>query len=248
MTVHFRAVILFLDQFFAVVKSKENFFMIKGKQIYHILLKNEKLIFTVIPKNANTSIKYILLNYINPDALTSVDLKNTDKFHSFTIKHFNFIDHQFCYNNPDHLRICVIRNPFDRLVSGWRDKIRNFDISRRRKRFGFSQACTFEQFINQIYRTKEENIDRHFTPQYRFITYNNEILSDRILRFEDLSNQWNKLVNEIKHVYKIELEDMTINLNNTQGNKSYREYYNKKLRKLVEEKFQKDLNEFNYEF
>jgi len=224
--------------------------MIKGKQIYHILLKKEKLIFTVIPKNANTSIKYVLLKYITPQSLDLLqNLKNTDQFHSRTLKYFNFVDHEFTYNNNDHLRISVVRNPFDRLVSGWRDKIRTLNLSRgRRQRFGFTQACTFEQFINQIYRTKEEDINRHFIPQYRFIIYDNQIFSDRILKFEDLSNQWNKLVNEIEHVYNIKLDNMTVDLNSTKQKKPYREYYNRKTRKLIEQKFEKDLNEFNYEF
>jgi len=224
--------------------------MVKGKPINHILLENEKLIFTVIPKNANTTLKYILLNHINPNILSLVDSKDTDKFHSFTLKHFNFVDHEFCYNNSDHLRISIVRNPFDRLISGWRDKIRTLDLTNfnRRRRYGFSQACTFKQFIDQIYRTDERNIDRHFIPQYRFITYNDQLFSDRILKFEDLSNQWNELTNEIKEKYDIKLDDMNINLNYTKKQRHYRDYYDDKLRKLVEEKFEKDLNEFNYEF
>jgi len=242
-------------QLFAVVNNKnsqkKDIFMVKGKQIYHILLNKEKLIFTVIPKNANTSVKYILLKYINSDALKLIDLTNTDSFHNKTLKYFNFVSHEFCYHyDYDYLKICIVRNPFDRLVSGWYNKIRTLPKNNQsRKRFGFNQYCTFDKFIIQIYQTKEEDLDRHFIPQYRFITHNNRIFSDIILRFEDLSNEWNELVQDLKDSHGIKLSNMVVNLNNdTERNKDYRKYYDKKLRKLVETKFETDLNRFNYEF
>lgn len=224
--------------------------MIKGKQIYHILFKDQKLIFTVIPKNANTSVKHILLNYIYPHILKIVDYKHVTTFHSSTLKYFEFVDNKFCYENTDYLKITIVRNPFDRLVSGWNDKIRTLNVNNKKHkpRFGFPQACTFEQFIKQIYDIEEENINRHFIPQYRFITYNDTLFSNKILRFEDLNNQWNDLVYELKRTHNIKLNKMDINLNNTNRKKHYREYYNKELIKLVEEKFEKDLNMFNYQF
>jgi hypothetical protein len=224
--------------------------MVKGQVINHILIDKYKLIFTVIPKNANTSVKYILVKDFFPFFLNNININDPDKIHSNTIKLFNFVNHEFMYNNNDYLRISIVRNPFDRLVSGWRNKIKNLNLInfKRPRRHGFTKACNFKEFIHQIYNTSEEKIDRHFVPQYRFITYNDIIFSDRILKFENLTEDWDNLIQEIYIRNKIKLSRLTINLNNTKNNKSYREYYDKDLIKLVEKKFERDLNIFNYEF
>ena len=221
-----------------------------GQTINHILINKYKLIFTVIPKNANTSLKYILLKDFYPEVFNNIDVNNPDKLHSDTIKLFNFINNKFVYDNNDYLRISIVRNPFDRLVSGWRNKIKNLDLTnfKRPSRHGFTKACNFKQFIHHICNMPEGRIDRHFTLQHQFITYNDIIFSDRILKFENLTQEWDNLIEEIYKRNKIKMSRLTIDLNNTKNNKNYREYYDKELIKLIEKKFEKDLNTFNYEF
>jgi len=199
--------------------------MIKGKQIFHIKLEDQKIVFTVIPKNANTSVKYAILKSFYDIDLNSINTQNPDIFHSSTLKYFNFIDNEELSTLNDYLKIVVLRNPFDRLYSGWYDKISNLN----KPRFGFQKSCSFEHFIKIICRSADRKLDRHFVPQYRFITYNNQLLSNYFLNFDKLNNQWKELqkiipITELNHFNK----------------KNYETDYDKKINDLIYEKFKKD--------
>lgn len=213
--------------------------MIKGKQIYHILFREPKIVFTVIPKNANTSVKVSLLQTFYNKQVT---IQNVTTFHSQTLKIFDYIDNQQVHSLEDYLKIVVTRNPFDRLVSGWKNKIKDL----KRPRFGFTNACSFDDFIKIIYDTSEEDLNRHFIPQYRFVTYNNQLINNYIIKMEELDFEWPKLQELIKKEYNINLVDLPfLNFTNS-GN--YKNYFSDKTKELVEDKFKKDLELFNYRF
>ena len=232
--------------------------MMEGNQIYHSYFEEYDLVFTLIPKNANTSIKYSLIKTFIDKNYSIDNVKNVDSFHASTLNFFNFIDNDELYHlNNDSvkrcLRISVVRNPFSRLVSGWNDKIRKLTVSNgRRRRFGFIQGCNFEQFIKHICLTPDEQLDGHFVSQHNLITYSDgTLITDKILKFETLFSDWKELQKLILMRNDIVLHDLPkkkLNSTSSLDNKSYRKYYTNQTRKLVETKFKKDLTMFNYEF
>lgn len=223
--------------------------MIPGKQIYHAYFKDCNLVFTLIPKNANTSIKYALLKtFTQNKCIDDLIDDNIDKFHITTLPFFTFIDNQqlFCLNK-ECLKISIVRNPFDRLVAGWQNKIRFLKFNTR-KRFGFNQACSFDMFIKQICSHSDKLINRHFIPQHNFIYNNEELISNEILKFETLNSDWNELQSDLLTRNNIQLYDLPL-LNKSKNNyNNYHSYYTNELRKLVEVKFKKDLDLFEYQF
>jgi len=210
----------------------------KGQQIYHIFLYEPKIVFTVIPKNANTSVKCSLLRtFYN---IYNINLQNPDVFHSSSLRYFHFIDNKQLSFLEDHLKIAIVRNPFSRLFSAWNNKIKNL----KKPRFGFEKAETFNNFIKKIYNTFEDDFDRHFMPQYRFVTFNNKILSNYIIKMEELDTEWPKLQELLKEKYNIQLADLP--QLNTSSVQNYEEYYTEETRKMIEEKYKKDFQIFNY--
>lgn len=203
--------------------------MIKGKQIFHIKLQTQKLVFTVIPKNANTSIKHAILKSFYDVNLEKINIENTDKFHALTLKYFDFIDNQELSTLNNYLKIVILRNPIDRLYSAWNDKIKNL----KKPRFGFQQPCSFEHFIKVICQSADSDLDRHFTPQYRFITYNNEILSNYFINLDKINMQWNEL-QKIVNISNLE------HFNQKQYEKQ--SYY---VEDLISKRFQKDFELLN---
>jgi hypothetical protein len=218
--------------------------LIKGKQIYHIKLENYKLLFTAIPKNANSSLKYVILKtFLNKD-LKNIDINNPDIFHSRTLKDFEFITNQEAYELKDYLKIVIARNPYDRLLAGWFNKIKNLN----KKRFGFDKACNFNQFIKIIWNTPEYDLNRHFIPQYRFVTtFDDNLIHNNIIKLEEIKTEWPKLQKLIYKRNNINLIDFPI-LNATKRDNDYQNYYNDNTIKLVEDKFKQDLELFNYSF
>jgi len=218
--------------------------LIKGNQIYHIKLENYKLLFTAIPKNANSSLKYVILKtFLNYD-LKKININNPNIFHSRTLKYFKFITNQEAYDLKNYLKIVIVRNPYDRLLSGWSDKIKDLN----KTRFGFEKSCNFNQFIKIICNTPEYELNRHFIPQYRFITtINEELIHNKIIKLEDLKTEWPKLQKLIYKRNNINLIDMPF-LNSTKKSTKYQRYYNNSMIELVEDKFKRDLELFNYSF
>lgn len=220
--------------------------MINGKNIYHSLIELYKLVFTLIPKNANTSIKWALLQTFFKESSNNIKIRNIDSFHASTISILNYIDNKkLSLLSDEYLKICVVRNPFDRLFSGWRDKISTLD----KNRFGFSHACDFEKFIIKICETSDLDINRHFIPQYYFISQDYKIIPGyKILYFEKLNDEWKKLQDEFKQKFNVDLINLPLLNKSNKSNKSYREYYNYNTKNLVTQKFKKDLEIFNYVF
>ena len=221
--------------------------MVPGKPIYHTVFNEYKMIFTLIPKNANTSIKYALIeSFLNLDKTELDNLKKLelDRFHASTLKFFNFITNVELDRFDEYKKICVVRNPFDRLLSGWENKIKNLG---NKTRFGFKGATSFPNFITTICSMDDELINRHFTPQINFLKCGNKVISFDIMKYEFLEDEWKNLQTFFKLNFNTILSDLP-KLNMFVSDKEYREYYTSTLQKLVEDKFAEDLETFNYEF
>ncbi|ACB51684.1 unknown [Crocosphaera subtropica ATCC 51142] len=70
---------------------------------------------------------------------------------------------------------------------------------------------------------------------------------DKIIRFEYLESDFNKLLKEAGIINYSEWVSIPLN-NPTKGKKPYQEYYTKRARNLVEKHFAKELSIFDYQF
>jgi|688.fasta_scaffold12364_9 hypothetical protein len=117
------------------------------------------------------------------------------------------------YNTHDHWKLqdvrspyptyCVIRNPWDRAVSGWNMMPGRGDLYDKLK-----------SVLLKIYNKSQYEFVFH--PQVDFISIDGEIRVDHILKFENLQNDWNKHFNvPLKHSNKthdkihVEIDDKT---------------------------------------
>lgn len=192
---------------------------------------SDSLVFVHIPKTGGNSVRSLLLknlkgNKVNPPHLTYDQIVNHDPKLS-ELESF-----------------CVVRNPFDRFVSTYRFIHRDY---RLQKWFG-------ENFLKV-----KENIDT----MDKFI--NNFVMPKSPWSGHDHFTQQTVWSNNIKHIFKLEEPDKILkflkkfgideelpHLNSREipswKNNLYREYYNDVSKKIIEEKFKTDLNQFNYDF
>ena len=89
-------------------------------------------------------------------------------------------------NIEDYTVILTIRNPFERLVSGFLDKYkRDGEFRFRWKR----DNITFSDFVNELLRNKWRRIEKHhFTPQTSETFNKEKLLTCKNLKIYDLSN------------------------------------------------------------
>lgn len=135
----------------------------------------------------------------------------------------------------NYFRFAFVRNPWDRLVSCWRDK-----VLRRDKFISSDNEQEFESFVNYVSRFVDlEHGNVHLRLQSRLIDMNHLDFLGRFETFED----------DLKKVIEIlDIEAVIKKKNATNRKADYRDYYTERTKNIVAELYKKDIQIFNYKF
>jgi hypothetical protein len=159
------------------------------------------------------------------------------------------------YNPITSLRIetafkfSFIRNPWDRLVSGyfniWHERFKTFDdflmvVEQVVKREENGEEVILNEYLPGWHKDTI-GIEAHWRPQYHFTHLNGKQYVDFVGRFENLEE-------DISLIFEKLNIDRRLNKKNSSKHKHYRKYYNRKTKKLVSEIYHKDIEIFNYKY
>lgn len=157
---------------------------------------------------------------------------------------------------PGLFTFAFVRNPWDRLVSCYRDKVRgevdgytHFTIrpgvANCLARFdAFVAGMSFEDFVIAVASIPDAAADRHFRSQHTFVTNGaGKIAVDFVGRYESLLRDF-QVVRE-----KIGLPDIVLpRLQAARESVRYPTFYSPRIRDLVAERFRRDIEIFGYQF
>ena len=137
-----------------------------------------------------------------------------------------------------YFKFSFVRNPWDRLVSCWKNKIVEVGYAGMKNRH-----MSFDTFVIMVTEGQWKSYhDIHWAPQTMCFPHK---LVDFVGKFENLQEDFNIICDKIgitceqlPHVNKTKLE----------SSRHYTEYYNDETRQLVAEKYKKDIMLFGYEF
>ena len=193
-----------------------------------------KFIFFEVPKNGSASLLEVL------NTKTTVE-RMADRY--------GFLEY------PEYLKFAFVRNPWDRSVSCYLNKIKkddsfeneNFEkgVMRKFKRFRvFYAGMSFKEFLREVSIIPDEIADGHFASQYRRLIMDGEIIMDEIFRFENYESEVNRLLTLVG------LEEQTgfPRINQNRGRSRYPEYYDDEMQEIVGSRYQEDIAYFNYQF
>lgn len=148
-----------------------------------------------------------------------------------------------CYYSPqyykDYFKFAFVRNPYDRLVSGWHNKIidKNF-LGFENERW--EDMKHFDRFVDYVSGLDLDTCNNHFRRQCHVIDLNEVNYIGRLENFEaDLSEIFKML-----GLPKVEIPHKNKSVNR----QSYQEYYTASTRQKVERMYRKDLQLFGYSF
>jgi hypothetical protein len=157
---------------------------------------------------------------------------------------------------PGLFTFAFVRNPWDRLVSCYRDKIRGEvdgytyctirpGVANCLARFDvFVPGMSFADFVAAVASIRDEEADGHFRSQHTFITDGEgKIGVDFLGRFERLAEDF-RLVQESIGLPRNELPW----LQKARNAARYTDFYTKETRQIVGERFRQDIEMFGYEF
>lgn len=192
-----------------------------------------KLIFIHIPRTAGTSIEKALCG------------KDWLRIHSPS-KHLTAHSAKKIYAEywNEYFKFSFVRNPWDRMVSllkyGWfyGVSLDTKKILRPEKYFNKFKKIEYDtRYFNYSQFNDYKNIEDAI---YQNI-YGEEM--DFIGRFESLEEDF-KTICEINNIKNLAL----LHIEKSPNRKEYREYYDNNVKQLIEQKYKKDIDKFNYEF
>ena len=157
---------------------------------------------------------------------------------------------------PGLYTFAFVRNPWDRLLSCYRDKIQGevedftlfsrSGVARCLARFdAFSAKMKFEEFVYAVSSIPDADADEHFRSQHTFLTNDRgEIAVDFVGRYETLEADFRYVAERIGLPEGINLPRLQANPRVVR----YRDYYTATTRDIVATRFAQDIALFSYQF
>lgn len=217
-------------------------------QNQNILLEDYRAIYIPIPKVACSTVKKFCADLLSMP-IPSHDLAEEIHLLDFPcVKKYKIKD-----DYSDYFKFSFVRNPWSRLVSCYNDKI-NYDSGHVYERYEnpfieylkekkvFSEGMTFERFVEVICDISDDMAEAHFRSQHLYLTdESGNILVDFIGRFEQLDNDFKFISEKLK---------VRIDLPHIRRGKprNYKDYYTTRAARMVERRYERDIEMFGYTY
>lgn len=184
-----------------------------------LILPNEKTIFLLSGKCGSTSVRRMAihdLGYENPHD-PNLGLK--------------YLQPNEVKQYDDYRKIMVVRNPYTRLISLYKDKVLNGMRPHFRK-FQIRPDDTFKQFANKVSKVSDKRADHHFMSQTVFFDY---VRPELIIRLEEWQTKWPEDLPVLKKYNSAK-----------PGRVTFDSYYDVETLNLVYNRYKRDFKELGY--
>ncbi|MEO1350630.1 MAG: sulfotransferase family 2 domain-containing protein [Cyanobacteria bacterium J06635_15] len=207
-----------------------------------------KALYIPIPKVACSSVKRAIANLLTIEIpLDGADIHRAN---------FPVVDRSELHKYDNYWKFCFVRNPWDRLVSCYSEKIKpdkNFfgttnsfshGVHKGLLKYGVFEAnMPFDEFLKAVSSIPDHEADQHFRSQHTFLTdKNGNLITDFIGRFESISQDFNEVFSKLGEP-EIELPK-----SNKTHHQEYRQHYTDDLLSIFEKRYSKDIELFGYHF
>lgn len=219
----------------------------------YIVSDEHRFVYFVVQKVACTSIKTALAPLFI-DAARAATLRRGKK-PRFVHRIFQDSEYQIgkakLLASPqyvDYFKFAFVRNPWDRLVSCYCDKIA--EKSYRSGHIGLAKfpeihkGMPFDEFVRAVYAIPDKEANSHFRSQHESLcSPAGRVLADFVGRFENLYEDFAYVCKEIG-MPEIELPHIL----RSERKPTYREFYDEETAVLVGERYDRDIELFGYAF
>lgn len=216
----------------------------------HFALHEYQSIYFEVPKSACSSLILKCADMIK----LKIDRKSIhcqENKNKIPIIDFKMVDSEY----KDYYKFTFVRNPWDRLVSCYTNKIKqdaNFNTSNFKNGVStaflkydvFKSGMSFTDFVIAICEIPDEKADAHILSQHQFVINNQGVIfMDFIGKFETLQNDFNQLCHKL-NIYNKELPHK----NKSRQKKHYSDFFTSEIEKKVRERYAIDIELFDYKF
>lgn len=224
-----------------------------GQFLYsmHISLR-QKFVYVEVPKAGSSTIKGTLIKA----ELASPSFEFTSRRH-IHLREFSPLlnpmqvgDFNALLSGPDIFKFCFVRNPYDRLLSGYLDKIAQPSEQRDLlcRQFGLNnpadQELTFLEFVKAIQGQRSIEMDNHWRPQF-YQTFQNKIDYDFVGKTESLHADMLEVGKRLGVDFAPYLKDER---NHAQSASSrLGEFMTDEIQAIILDKYRQDFEHFGYD-
>lgn len=230
----------------------------------YIVHDGRRFVYFVIQKVACSSIKTALMPFfdVNPKKFEAerVDGTRVVLVHKLFDRSPYQVDREAMLRRldedyRDYFKFAFVRNPWDRIVSCYSQKIASAPRIPGRKQANlnppdeedrFYPGMPFADFVEAVHATPDEQANVHFRSQHTAVCDpEGWVMADFVGRFENLREDF-KIVAEKIGVPRLELPHR-LKSQSRQG-RDYTEFYDDRLRELVHDRYREDIERFGYSF
>lgn len=218
----------------------------------NIFLKDRNTIFYFLPGCINLQVKASLISYV--EGQNKFEFPNSTNL----VNDFPFPTFEKDHSHPsfkNYFRFTIVRNPWDRLASLYKDMICSDDSLERYFEIGAEQSFNkhenlfyrnmpFDEFIEKICSLPESKSSSYFCSQiYQLANSNGELLVNYIGYYENVE----KAALDIYEQSQISLHAIPLSKRRIKDI-SYTKLYSSELQDMVEKKYAGDISFFGYTF
>jgi chondroitin 4-sulfotransferase 11 len=204
-----------------------------------------KFIYFPVPKVACSSMKILIAQ------LCKLEQKSCPH-----IIDFELVSARHLKSYPDYCCFTVVRNPWDRLVSCYKDKIHHFSETNNGRLFlgferynqifhvkAFYPKMPFDQFVKIVSLIPDGISDEHFRSQTRLIyTPKRSLTVIKVAKLENLN------LDLANFLTTLNISNIEIARINQTSPSQYRDYHDTRLKKIVARRYLSDIEMFKYSF
>jgi Sulfotransferase family len=230
--------------------------------VKYIVSDDRKFIYFVIQKVACSSIKTALLPLFDvstngykttrADGSTGLKIHKLFDASGYQIRRTDLIAGlQSPYD--DYFKFAFVRNPWDRIVSCYSQKLGPNGPGLKlpaENEVRLRPGMSFAEFVEAVHEIPDAEANPHFQSQYTVICGPGEdrtILADFVGRFENLKEDFDIVANRISGSQPLELPHVL--RSKSRQSRPYAEFYeDDRLRDLVHERYQEDIEIFGYSY
>jgi len=234
----------------------------------YIVSDEYNFVYFVVPKVACSSIKTALLPLFDDIDTSPYETVLSDGAPGFRI-HKLFDESGYQINEKQLLRdlneeyqeyfkFAFVRNPWDRLVSCYFQKL--WDVEKAdlgnpglklpgREDSRLYKGMPFAEFVQAVSEIPDSKANPHFRSQHKTICgpeRDKPLMADFVGRFENLRADFSVVAERIGAGQKLQLPHLL--RSRSRKSRSYTELYDSRLRNLVHERYQEDIEIFKYSF
>ena len=197
---------------------------------------SHKLIYLALPRTGSTTARAILDAYAD---ITSVHISEITPdfpfYHHISAPELKTIFAARGWNWNGYRKFCVIRNPYDRIVSLYHHRVENLTMHAHRS------PVSFKQYVFQL-----NSSQRLPTSLQAFACdESGEFLVQDILQFEQLHSQLPAYLHQIGISFSA---DHIPHLNASKNRRPYRDYYDAETQARVGQLYRYEIERFGYVF